>query len=90
MLIRLSARSRPSTIGNVRRPWLSSLRISRMLLVSMMEPTSNVEGIAGINSAKDSSRVQAYPVMSTIARPIAMPEEISPNGVRDIGFGPPE
>ena len=56
----------------------------------MMEPTSNVDGIAGINSAKDSSRVQAYPVMSTMASPMAMPEEISPKGVREIGFGPPE
>ena len=55
-----------------------------------MEPTSNVDGIAGINSAQDNSRVQAYPVISTIARPMAMPEEISPNGVREIGFGPPE
>ena len=90
MLIKLRARSRPSTIGNVRRPWLSSLRISRILLVSIMEPTSNVDGIAGINSARDSSRVHAYPVMSTMARPMAMPEEISPKGVREIGFGPPE
>ena len=90
MLIRLRARSRPKTIGNVRRPWLSSFLISRMLLVSIMEPTSNVDGIAGINNAEDKSRVQAYPVMSTIANPIAIPEEISPNGVREIGFGPPE
>ena len=55
-----------------------------------MEPTSNVDGIAGINYAEDKSRVHAYPVMSTIANPIAIPEEISPNGVREIGFGPPE
>ena len=55
-----------------------------------MEPTSNVDGIAGINNAEDKLRVHAYPVMSTIANPIAIPEEISPNGVREIGFGPPE
>ena len=84
------ARSRPNTIGNVRRPCFSSFRISRILLVSMMDPTNRVAGSAGIRNASESSRVHAKPVMRTIAKPMAIPDEISPNGVREIGFGPPE